>query len=262
MRSLRNDRVDFRASVDNATPCGNGKSLRMRLDGYDCCLAAPLDETDLQQLVAALTTPCRGATISPRPGPLSGRATVRRHDIPSVGPVVIKEFQRGGMLRVIRRRRYLRLGPTRPEREFDNLRAARSVGLNVPEPVACFSRGTLLYRGWLATRHIPGRSLVEIATSDGEAIPALIADLTRQVGILIGHRVAHVDLHPGNVLVDPAGTVYVLDFDRAVAFDDPLEDLRRHYEVRWTRAVEKHGLPGVLADCFKEGLDGLSLGER
>ena len=167
MRSLRNDRVDFRASVDNATPCGNGKSLRMRLDGYDCCLAAPLDETDLQQLVAALTTPCRGATISPRPGPLSGRATVRRHDIPSVGPVVIKEFQRGGMLRVIRRRRYLRLGPTRPEREFDNLRAARSVGLNVPEPVACFSRGTLLYRGWLATRHIPGRSLVEIATSDG-----------------------------------------------------------------------------------------------
>ena len=260
MRSLRNGHLDFGAFANNASPGGNGASLRMRLDGYDCCLVAPLDETDLQQLVAALTAPCQGTAISPRSGPLSGRAAVRRHHIPSVGPVVIKEFQRGGMLRVIRRRRYLRFGPTRPEREFANLRAARSVGLNVPEPVACFSRGTLLYRGWLATRHIPGRSLVEIATSDGEAIPALIADLTRQVGILIGHRVAHVDLHPGNVLVDPAGTVYLLDFDRAIAFTDPLEDLRRRYQVRWTRAVEKHGLPGVLAERFREGLNALSLG--
>jgi hypothetical protein len=262
MRSLRNGRVDYRAPVSDATPGGNGSSLRMRLDGYDCCLAAPLDVTELQQLVAALTAPCRGAAISPKSCPLGGRATVRRHDIPSVGPVVIKEFQRGGMLRVIRRRRYLRFGPTRPEREFHNLRAARSVGLNVPEPVACFSRGTLLYRGWLATRHIPGRSLVEVAMSDDEAIPALIADLTRQVGILIGHRVAHVDLHPGNVLVDPAGTVFLLDFDRATAFTEPLGDLRRRYEVRWTRAVEKHRLPEVLADRFRKGLDALSLGER
>jgi 3-deoxy-D-manno-octulosonic acid kinase len=262
MRSLRNGRLDFGAPVNDATPGGNGTSLRRRLDGYDCRLVAPLDETELQQLIAALTAPHHADAISPRSGPLSGRAIVRRHDIPSVGPVVIKEFQRGGMLRVIRQRYYVRFGTTRPEREFDNLRSARSIGLNVPEPVACFSRGILLYRGWLATRHIPGRSLVEVAMSDDEAIPALIADLTRQVGILIGHRVAHVDLHPGNVLVDPAGAVFLLDFDRATAFTEPLGDLRRRYEVRWTRAVEKHGLPEVLADHFRKGLDALSLGER
>lgn len=262
MRSLRNGRLDFGAPVNDATPGGNGTTLRRRLDGYHCRFVAPLDETELQQLIAALTAPCQGDAISPRSGPLSGRAIVRRHEIPSVGSVVIKEFRRGGMLRAIRQRHYLRFGTTRPEREFDNLRAARAVGLNVPEPVACFSRGTLFYRGWLATRHIPGRSLVEIAHSDGEAIPALIADLTRQVGILIGRKVAHVDLHPGNVLVDPAGAVYLLDFDRANASTEPLADLRHRYAVRWTRAVEKHGLPAVLADRFREGLAALFLGER
>ena len=262
MRSLRNGHLDFGALANNATPGGNGASLRMRVDGYDCRLAAPLDDTELQQLVAALATPYQGDATSLKPGPLSGRAIVRRHDIPSVGPVVIKEFQRGGMLRVIRQRHYLRFGTTRPEREFDNLRCARSLGLNVPEPVACFSRGILLYRGWLATRQITGRSLVEIAASDEKALPALVADLTRQVGILIRHSVAHADLHPGNVLVDTAGTVYLLDFDRAVALTEPLEDLRHRYAVRWARAVDKHGLPAALADHFKEGLDALSLGER
>ena len=259
MRSLGKARPDFGVPAN-----GNGSGcheLRMRLDGFDCCLAEPLVERDLASLVAALAAPDRGKAISPKAGALSGRATVWRHEIPTVGPVVIKEFQRGGMLRVFRRRHYLRVGATRPEREFENLKAARCAGLNVPEPLAWFSRGTLLYRGWLATRFIAGRSVVEVARGNDERLPDIMRDLVRQVGIMIANRVAHVDLHPGNVLVDEGGTVFILDFDRAIAFTESLEELRRHYEVRWTRAVEKHGLPAILAERFRQELFALPLRE-
>jgi tRNA A-37 threonylcarbamoyl transferase component Bud32 len=173
--------------------------------------------------------------------------------------VVIKEYRRGGLLRFMRRRHYIRIGPTRPEREFRNLRAARDAGLNVPEPVLSVSRGMLFYRGWLVTRFVAGRSLVDVVSSGTDGIPDMLDDLTRQVGLLIERRLAHVDLHPGNVLVDAAGRLYLLDFDRVFAFDEPAEELRRRYEVRWRRAVEKHELPAILADRFSEGLARLSL---
>jgi 3-deoxy-D-manno-octulosonic acid kinase len=162
------------------------------------------------------------------------------------------------MLRFFRRRHYVRFGNTRPEREFSNLRMAHAAGLNVPEPVASVSRGALLYRGWLATRLIPGRNLVDLSSSDTDALPALMEDLTRQVELLIQRRVAHVDLHPGNVLVDATGTLYLLDFDRAIVFKRSLDELRHQYDVRWRRAVEKHRLPCILSDCFSEGLRRLS----
>jgi len=179
--------------------------------------------------------------------------------MPSIGTVVVKEYRRGGMLRFIRRRFYVRLGATRPEREFRHLRAAREAGLNVPEPVVSISRGWLVYRGWLVTRLIVGRSLVESLSSGLEDLPRALDDLTRQVGLLIERRVAHVDLHPGNVFIGDGGTVYLLDFDRAQAFTKPIEELRRQYDIRWRRAVEKHGLPAVLADRFSQGLARLVL---
>jgi 3-deoxy-D-manno-octulosonic acid kinase len=190
---------------------------------------------------------------------LAGRSAISRRELPPVGAVVIKEYRRGGMLRFIRRRYYVRRGATRPERELRNLLAARAAGLNVPEPIVSVSRGLLVYRGWLVTRLIVGRSLVDVVRSGTDGVPELVDDLTRQVGLLIDRRVAHVDLHPGNVLIDEAGTVFLLDFDRATVFSKPIEELRRQYDVRWRRAVEKHGLPAILADRFSEGLSRLSL---
>ena len=240
-------------------PPGDGPVVRTRVGGYVCRLAHPMPDGECRQLIASLAAHGAGRAATGNGNTLGGRAAIWRHEIPSLGPVVIKEYRRGGMLRFVRRRHYVRFRTARPEREFNNLRAARALGLNVPEPVACFSRGVLFYRGWLATRLITGRSLVDVVAADIEALPTLMADLTRQVGMLIGHRVAHVDLHPGNVLVDEGGRVYLLDFDRAVAFRKSAEELRQHYDVRWRRAVEKHGLPGSLADQFSGGLSRLSL---
>ena len=246
------------ASSD-ATPAAASSISWVRIGRYRCHLAQPVAEQDLRRLVAALAGRGRFHAEPSNGDVLSGRSAIWRHELPAIGTVVIKEYRRGGMLRFIRRRFYVRIGATRPEREFHNLRAAREAGLNVPEPVVSCSRGWLVYRGWLVTRLIVGRSLVEVVRAGTDGLPGLLDDLTRQVGLLIERRVAHVDLHPGNVFISDTDRVYLLDFDRATAFRKPIGELRRQYDVRWRRAVEKHGLPAVLADRFSEGLGRLSL---
>jgi 3-deoxy-D-manno-octulosonic acid kinase len=236
--------------------------VRTLVGGYTCHLACQLGDEELRRLIAELAAPAHVPAVSQNGSVLSGRAAIWRYDVRSVGPVVVKEYRRGGMLRFFRRKHYLRLGTTRPVRELNNLLVARAAGLNVPEPVASISRGGLVYRGWLATRFIQGRRLVDLVSSDTVSIPALMADLTRQVELLIRNRVAHVDLHPGNVIVDDAGTLYLLDFDRASVFVGSEDELRHHYEVRWQRAIEKHRLPSILTICLADGLHERTRRER
>jgi len=229
-----------------ASPEG-GSVTRRRIGRYVCHVASPVGEQDLMDLLAVFDARRAGGPAPRRNGALAGRSAIWRHAFPQIGAVVVKEYRRGGMLRFIRRRHYLSHGARRPEREVRNLLAARGAGLNVPEPVVGVSRGVFVYRGWLVTRLIEGRSLVDAVSAGVQDLPALLGDLTRQVGLLIERRVAHVDLHPGNVFVGDDGTVYVLDFDRARAFAGPLAALRLQYDVRRRRAVEKHALPADLA---------------
>lgn len=227
-----------------------------RIGRFRCRLVVDLPDAELRGLIAALggAPPARrvpsGSTV------LGGRAVILRYTLPSVGDVVIKEYRRGGMLRFIRRRYYVRNGTPRPERELDSLIAVRADGVNAPEPVACFSRGSLFYRGWLVTRFIKGRGLVDVCRAEASAADVLIPELVRQVRVLVQHRIAHVDLHPGNVHVGADGAVYLLDFDRALLFEGTADELRQRYDTRWRRAVEKHRLPPVLADRFTQALLG------
>jgi tRNA A-37 threonylcarbamoyl transferase component Bud32 len=218
--------------------------VRVRVGRYRCVLAAPLADAEMRQLVAALASPVFAA-----PGVLGGRGAVRVHDIGLIGPVVIKEYRHGGMLRPFLGRYYLRRGPTRPERELEILRDARAAGLHVPEPVASLSLGNVMYRGWLVTRLIAGqRSLADIARHGREPLEPLVDLLLEQVRLLIDHRIAHADLHPGNVVVDERGRLHLVDFDRANRFEGSVDDLAAVYLGRWHRAVAKHQLPGVLSD--------------
>jgi 3-deoxy-D-manno-octulosonic acid kinase len=230
-----------------AEPC----DLRTRVGGFEAHLAFRVPPDELDSLVTALARP--RDSFAPT-AVLGGRASVWRHQIPSVGPVVIKEFRRGGMLRVFRRRHYLRMGDTRPDREFAALRRARAAGVHAPEAVATFVRGGLFYRGWLVTRFVEGRSLVALSAETPARIEALMDQITWQVMLLIRHHIAHVDLHPGNVLVDGNGVAFFVDFDRAVTFEGTPEDLRDLYHTRWCRAVEKHALPAELKAAFTRGL--------
>lgn len=191
----------------------------------------------------------------PVEGPLAGRRQVIESTLAGIGQVVIKHYARGGILANFVKETYLRLGKTRGRREFTLLSDFRALGGNAPEPVAFASSGTLLYKGWLVTRKIPdARTLAEVALADERAALQLMEKVCRQVDLLIEHRILHVDLHPGNVLVDAAGNVHVIDFDKGRRFRMGKSRLRKRYLKRWRRAVEKYGLPETLTKHLASGL--------
>jgi tRNA A-37 threonylcarbamoyl transferase component Bud32 len=87
-------------------------------------------------------------------------------------------------------------------------------GLSVPKPVAAFyRRERWIYACDLITERILAQPLsaalkdAALATPAWRAVGAAIARLHR-------HGVDHADLNAHNILLDAAGTVSVIDFDR------------------------------------------------
>jgi serine/threonine-protein kinase len=75
-------------------------------------------------------------------------------------------------------------------------------------------------RPWLATAWIAGKPLLEAARGLGpEALARLLVALPRAYAALHRAGVVHGDVHPGNVLVEPDGTVRLLDFGYARTLD-------------------------------------------
>lgn len=194
---------------------------------------------------------------------LSGRIQPHITSIEGFGRVVIKHYFRGGALRRVNRRTYLKIGKTRGEAEFDMLNQVRGIGVNAPMPAAFAFRPTALifYHAWLATLEIDGaKPLADLSRSNPDRAMAALPLVAAQVGRLIEHRILHVDLHPGNVLVDANGGVTLVDFDKARAGlraniragaragMQGRRGLAAYYSRRWRRAVVKHGLPMFLND--------------
>jgi 3-deoxy-D-manno-octulosonic acid kinase len=168
----------------------------------------------------------------------------------------------------------------------------RGLGVSAPEPIIFAYKGSFLYKAWLVTREVErSQSLFHLAQEgslkgglDAVAITEKVAELVIR---LIMSGVKHVDLHPGNVLVDEHGDVFLIDFDKAQILStlanssflrsvqashsmcDPggalpvpapamreisqLRALRDFYLRRWRRAVIKHHLPESIAEvmCLK-----------
>ena len=203
----------------------------------------------LRKLMCCSTQPARNGSR------LNGRAAVTRGEVPGIGRVVVKHFMRGGLLRHLVERLYLRWGPVRSEQEFELLERVRALGVRAPEPVACGFRGGLFYRTWLVTKEIAhSRSLADLSQQDEDLAREYMRELINQVGILIRNNLLHVDLHPGNVLISDEGKLYILDFDKAREFKGPKNKLRDVYLHRWRRAVIKHKLPEILTEIMALGL--------
>jgi len=77
--------------------------------------------------------------------------------------------------------------------------------------------------------------------------------VSSQVSALIEHGILHVDLHPGNVLVNPEGRLFLIDFDKARLYKNS-RGLKDKYLRRWRRAVDKHDLPPFLYYKLEEGI--------
>ena len=130
--------------------------------------------------------------------------------------LALRHYQRGGMFGRLLGDRYLWTGldNTRPWREWHMLAELYQQGLSVPRPVAarCVRRG-LFYRADLLTERLPGQTLAQwlaegpLAAGQAEAMGRCIRRFHRA-------GVFHADLNARNILLDEAGGVSLIDFDK------------------------------------------------
>lgn len=180
-------------------------------------------------------------------GPLGGRAPVKHVSMGLLGPVVIKSYRRGGMMARLTRDRFTRVGKTRSRREFEFLTHAARAGVTVPTPLIHVSEGFPFYRAWLVTREINGHgSFIDLTRKNPEKAAELMPVISRNIQFLIQDNIHHVDLHPGNIILNGDGIPHIIDFDKACFTYCATARLKSRYEKRWNRAVAKHRLSSQL----------------
>jgi 3-deoxy-D-manno-octulosonic acid kinase len=209
-----------------------------------------LTERQLDQLMTLFDRQPQSAEFH-----LNGRNVMPAAYVDGIGAVVVKPYARGGLLRYFVKRRYLKSGKTRGQAEYEVLQRVRALGINAPEPVAFAYRGGLAYLAWLVSLEIKGaQSLARLVLKDEQHARKAMESVLEQIGLLIDSRIWHVDLHPGNVLVDQENTVYLVDFDKGRYFQGNRKNLKARYLSRWQRAVKKHRLPQMLTEMLQQEL--------
>jgi 3-deoxy-D-manno-octulosonic acid kinase len=225
--------------------------LNRTIDSFHCGFSLDLTESQLRPLTGLFNHPTTAGVSA-----LGGRTSVTPAQMAGIGSVVIKHYRRGGLMRYFIKNRYLKFGKTRAHREFEMLDIVGALGINVPEPIAYAHCGRLFYRAWLITREIQQPvSLARLSLQDEKKTSTAMQSVIEQIAALIQNSILHVDLHPGNVVVDAAGKVYLLDFDKGSVYHGNRQKLKDRYLNRWQRAVSKHGLPNMLSDILRTGLE-------
>lgn len=178
---------------------------------------------------------------------LGGRTSVLFGEIDEIGSVAIKYYHRGGFIRHFIKKRYLKCGKTRCQIEYEILNKALHLGINVPEPIVYAYRGIPFYKAWLVTRAVKQhQTLALLSLKDAEKAFSLMEKIVDFVSVLIQNKILHVDLHPGNILVDKYFRIFLIDFDKAHFSCLNKDKLIDKYINRWKRAVVKHELPEML----------------
>jgi serine/threonine-protein kinase len=99
--------------------------------------------------------------------------------------------------------------------------AQSAAGLQHPNVVSVYDRGTYGGTYYIAMEYLPGRSLKQLIRQEAPLDPVRAIDITIQIlkAARFAHRhgVIHRDLKPHNVIVDDAGHVKVTDFGIARA---------------------------------------------
>jgi tRNA A-37 threonylcarbamoyl transferase component Bud32 len=218
-----------------------------RKRSYDIISSVPFDKNELSTLLDGIFLP-----ISRESRDYGGRAAISKIVLPQLGNLIIKHYSRGGLLKHLNKGTYLKLtSPYRSQGEFEMLQRVRKCGVNAPEPVAYIVSKGIAYRTWLVTKEIMyHKCLAEISLYDQELAARLTQQVFKQLTCLIEKKILHVDFHPGNVLVDNASNVYIVDFDKAHTVITSQRRLKELYLRRWRRAVIKHDLPEVLSETM------------
>lgn len=144
--------------------------------------------------------------------------------------LVLRHYRRGGLIARLLEDRYVYSGlaATRAWREFRLLARLQAIGLPAPQPVAArVSIGWPFYRADIITRQIASaRTLAEMLTLEplrGDGWAAIGGTLRQfhDAGVF------HADLNAHNIVLDRAGRVFLIDFDRGRFI--------RHRRAQWKR---------------------------
>lgn len=227
--------------------------LLNRYSAYRIGSPSALSERQMAQLVEKFEQPLKAADNM-----LEGRYQTHRLEMEGIGPVVVKQYARGGAVRHFNRKTYICIGKTRSRAEFELLRYLEGLHVRVLPPVAFAEKGRVFYQAWLVTREIPhALPLARLSLQDWPRTREAVKQVARDIRILIGHQVYHQDLHPGNVLVDPEDEIRIIDFDKAAIGRMNRRRLAVRYISRWNRAVAKYHLPPELTGILRAGLEDL-----
>lgn len=199
--------VAFDAS-ESLTPFELGEE---RAGGYGAIL---FDIRRLQQVEPQWFVPAYWGERA-RPVTSGGRGGAWFVDGP-FGPAVLRHYLRGGWAARVSRDGYLWHGADRV-RSFVEFRLGRSLhdrGLPVPRPIAaCYRRHGASYRAAILVERLLGvHSLAERAAVAAQDAP------WEETGRLVArfHRAGldHADLNAHNILFDPTGQGWLIDFDK------------------------------------------------
>jgi len=182
--------------------------------------------------------------------PLGGRAEIVIKNLPELGMTVFKNYFRGGFFGIFNKRLYLKSKENiRPLNEILFLKDIKKFNIPVPEPIAAYYSGNLIYKGGTVTKYISSPyTLAQFCINNEKKGEEIFKQKFLPVfEKLIKHKIYHCDLHPGNVVVSNEKDIYIIDFDKASFFEELPFYLREKFESRWNRAVKKHNLPSFLA---------------
>lgn len=135
----------------------------------------------------------------------------------SFGQAVLRHYRRGGFAARLSSNRYLWLGERRVRSlaEFRLMSELHAAGLRVPAPLlAGYWREGLGYRAAILVERVAdARSFADWRSQPDSPV-------WEAAGLSIAHLhhagVDHADLNANNLLVDPLGRVWIIDFDRGV----------------------------------------------
>ncbi len=131
--------------------------------------------------------------------------------------MVLRHYMRGGLVARVSKDLFLRVSAaaSRAMREFELLDWMRGQGLPVPRPLAArYDPSGAVYRADILMERIP--DALPLDQLIGHA--ALGEDTWREIGAVIAAMhllgVDHSDLNVRNILLDGAGAVWLIDFDK------------------------------------------------
>lgn len=132
-------------------------------------------------------------------------------------PAALRHYRRGGLLGGVLGDRYLWTGleRTRPYREFLLTARLHARGLPVPRPLAArIQRSGPYYRGDLLTGWLPDSRTLDLRLRAQSMRAEDLARVGAAIAAFHDAGLDHADLNANNILLDDAGQVYVIDFDR------------------------------------------------